>query len=107
MFSHGPGRPVPAARSPVACGRGSRRHPGSAASARGGGLVEAYPIAGWTHGRDGSAGAVPVQGAGLVAPAHGSFGNVSTTGTVSMFENAGFEAAGTYGSCRVLMRRVI
>ena len=60
---------------------------------RGGGLVEAHPIASWTHGRDGSPGAVEyVQGVGPVAPAWGGFGNVSTTGTASMFEKEGFEA---------------
>ena len=65
---------------------------------RGGGLVEAYPIAHWTHGRGGSADALYVQGVGSVAPAHGSFGNVSTTGTVSMFEKEGFKAVEVFGA---------
>jgi len=54
-----------------------------------------------------------------VAPAHGSFGNVSASGTVSMFEKEGFEAVvvldtsssrvrslGARG-CHVLMRRTV
>lgn len=73
----------------------------------GGGLVEAYPIAGWTHGREGSAGPASVQGVRPIAPAHGSFGNVSTSGTVSMFEKEGFEAVAVYGRCQVLMRRAL
>ncbi len=86
---------------------------------RGGGLVEAYPIASWTHGRGATQGAVCVQGVGLVAPAWGSFGNVSTSGTVSMFEKAGFKPVAVFGSAaarvrslgaegyRVLMRRAV
>jgi len=86
---------------------------------QGGGLVEAYPVAIWSHGRDASPGAVYVQGVGPVGPAHGGFGNVSTTGTVSMFEQEGFEAIAVCGSasprvralgasgCQVLMRKAI
>jgi GNAT superfamily N-acetyltransferase len=86
---------------------------------KGGGLVEAYPIVQWSHGRNASQGVVYVQGVGPVAPAWGSFGNVSTSGIVSMFENEGFEAVAVCGSasarvrslgglgCNVLMRRVI
>jgi hypothetical protein len=85
----------------------------------GGGLVEAYPVACWTHGRNRSAGPVHVQGVGPVAPAWGSFGNVSTSGVVSMFETEGFEAVGVCGSassrvrsqgaqgCHVLMHKVV
>lgn len=86
----------------------------------GGGLVDAYPIASWTHGRSGTAGATFVQGVGPIAPAHGSFGNVSTSGTVSMFEREGFTAVDIYGNnrsdrvrrlgahgCKVLMRKEI
>jgi len=91
----------------------------AAIRARGGGLVEAYPAAAWTHGRGASAGVVHVEGVGPVAPAWGSFGNISTSGTVSMFEQAGFEAvtvcttgaarARTLGApgCHVLMRRSV
>jgi len=73
----------------------------------GGGVVEGYPVAGWTHGREASPGAVPVPGLGTVEPAHGSFGNVSTTGTVSMFEKAGFRPVGLSGRCWVQMRRTV
>jgi len=73
----------------------------------GGGVVEGYPVAGWTHGREASPGAVPVPGLGTAEPAHGSFGNVSTTGTVSMFEKAGFRPVGLSGRCCVQMRRTV
>jgi GNAT superfamily N-acetyltransferase len=85
----------------------------------GGGVVEAYPVACWTHGRDASPSAVYIQGVGPVAPAWGGFGNVSTSGIVSMFEDEGFEAVAvcsepsarvrSYGAqgCHVLMRRTI
>jgi ribosomal protein S18 acetylase RimI-like enzyme len=87
--------------------------------AKGGGIVEAYPVACWTHGRDASPGAVYVQGVGPVAPAWGGFGNVSYPGIVSMFEKEGFEAVAvcnapsarvrSYGAqgFQVLMRRTI
>jgi GNAT superfamily N-acetyltransferase len=87
---------------------------------QGGGLVEAYPITVWSHGRDASPGVAYVQGVGPVAPAWGSFGNVSTSGVVSMFEQEGFEAVAVCGGgasarvrslgasgCHVLMRRAI
>jgi GNAT superfamily N-acetyltransferase len=86
---------------------------------RGGGVVDGYPIATWTHGREGTSAAVLVPGAGLVGPAWGSFGNVSWTGTVSMFQREGFEAVAVIGSAsprvlatgaggtQVLMRRLV
>jgi GNAT superfamily N-acetyltransferase len=86
---------------------------------KGGGLVEAFPVACWTHGPKGTAGAVYVPGVGPVAPAWGSFGNVSTSGIVSMFEKEGFEAVAVCGGaslrvrsqgaqgCHVLMRKVV
>ena len=40
-------------------------------------IVEAYPVASWSHGRDASPRVVYVQGVGPVAPAWGGFGNVS------------------------------
>jgi GNAT superfamily N-acetyltransferase len=58
---------------------------------RGGGVVEAEPIAAWTHGPTGTDHPVWVDDLGVVAPAHGSFGNVSTSGTVSMFAKEGFQ----------------
>jgi ribosomal protein S18 acetylase RimI-like enzyme len=54
--------------------------------ARGGGLVEAYPVADW---------------------AGASFGNVSTHGTVSMFRKQGFKKVGRYGRRNVLMRKKV
>ncbi len=86
---------------------------------KGGGLVKAYPVACWTHGPNRSAGAVYVQGVGPVAPAWGGFGNVSTSGIVSMFEKEGFEAAAVCGTassrvrsqgaqgCHALMHKVV
>jgi GNAT superfamily N-acetyltransferase len=53
---------------------------------KGGGLVEAYPVANW---------------------AGKSFGNMSTHGTVSMFQKAGFRRVGPYGNTNVVMRRSI
>lgn len=57
---------------------------------KGGGLVEAYPVVRWENG---------------------AFGNESTHGTASMFENEGFKVAAPFGSTRfsthVLMRRVV
>lgn len=61
---------------------------------RGGGVVEASPIAAWTHGPTGTDHPVWLDDVGPVAPAHGSFGNVSTSGTVSMFAKEGFEPVG-------------
>ena len=86
---------------------------------KGGGVVEAYPVACWTHGRNAAPGAVFVQGVGPVAPAWGGFGNVSTSGIASMFEKQSFEAIAvcsqpsarvhSYGAqgCHVIMRRTI
>jgi GNAT superfamily N-acetyltransferase len=54
--------------------------------AQGGGLVEGYPVADW-------------QGA--------SFGNVSTHGTVSMFQKHGFKIIAPFGRRNMLMRRKI
>ncbi len=61
---------------------------------RGGGVVEGYPVAGWTRGDGATAGPVDVDGLGPVAPARGTCGFVSTQGTVSMFAAAGFVAVG-------------
>jgi hypothetical protein len=86
----------------------------------GGGVVEAYPVACWTHGPTRSEGPVYVQGVGPVAPEWGGFGNVSTSCVVSMFEKEGFQATevceesrsarvqahGAVG-CHVLMRKVV
>lgn len=72
---------------------------------RGGGVVEATPIAGW-H-RDASVARtieIPVAGIGVVRAVHGTFGNVSTPGIVSMFEREGFRPVGTYRDKRVVMR---
>lgn len=63
--------------------------------ARGGGLVEAYPVAGWTHGKQASPGPVNVQGVGLVGRV---WGQNRYTGTMSMFEREGFQAVGICGS---------
>lgn len=48
---------------------------------------------------------VVVSGVGPVKAVRGTFGNVSSTGTVSMFERAGFEPVKIVGDTRVLMRR--
>jgi hypothetical protein len=57
---------------------------------KGGGLVEAYPIIRWKSG---------------------TFGNVSTHGTVSMFEREGFRIVAPFGGTKfqtnVLMRRTV
>lgn len=53
---------------------------------KGGGLVEAYPVARWRAG---------------------TFGNSSTYGTVSMFQKRGFKVVAPFGSANVLMRRTI
>ena len=127
---HGPG--VPETSEPVwritffVVDKNHRRHGVAGISLRaaleairnkGGGLVEAYPVACWTHGRNGSAGPVYVQGVGPVAPACGGFGNVSTSGIASMFGREGFEAVSVCGpasarvrshdadGCHVLMRK--
>jgi GNAT superfamily N-acetyltransferase len=72
---------------------------------RGGGLVEAYPVAGWSHAKPRPE--VYIEGAGLVLAAHGSFGNVSTSGTVSMFERAGFKAVGIVARTHVVMQKSV
>jgi GNAT superfamily N-acetyltransferase len=55
---------------------------------KGGGIVEGYPVTRWQAG---------------------TFGNESTHGTASLFENAGFKTVAPFGSTRfsshVLMRR--
>jgi GNAT superfamily N-acetyltransferase len=53
---------------------------------KGGGLVEAYPVARW----DGAA-----------------FGNMSTHSTVSMFEKQGFKRVAPFGASNVLLRRTV
>jgi GNAT superfamily N-acetyltransferase len=72
---------------------------------RGGGLVEAYPVASWGRERDGTRDEVYVQGVGPVLAAHGRFGNVSTSGTASMFEKAGFKAVGVVARTHVVMQK--
>lgn len=67
---------------------------------KGGGLVEGYPI---LFG----GGLLYVDGVGPVSAPRGTFGNVSTTGTVSMFEGEGFTAVSVTGSTRVVMRRQV
>ena len=65
---------------------------------QGGGLVEAFPVVCWSHGREGIAGAVEIPGIGLIGPAWGGFGNVSTSGVLSMFEKEGFVPVAACGS---------
>src|SRR5262249_41832981 len=48
---------------------------------------------------------VTVRGVGPVHAVRGSFGNTSHSGTVSMFERAGFEAVRIVRDTHVLMRR--
>jgi GNAT superfamily N-acetyltransferase len=86
---------------------------------KGGGLVEAYPVVSWTAGKDGSAELRYVTGVGPVAPAHGDFNNVSTSGVVSMFEKEGFTPVGVSRNssqrvrslgaegCHVVMRKLV
>ena len=93
---------------------------------KGGGLVEAYPVAHWhvdrqlgrlirEYGRGSPevrehlrSRSLPegvfVQGIGPVQAVHGTFGNVSTQGTVSMFERAGFRAVAVIGKTHVAMQ---
>jgi GNAT superfamily N-acetyltransferase len=96
---------------------------------KGGGLVEGYPVAHWhidrelgqlvrTYGsrssevrrhraaRTRSPGVI-IHGIGPVQAAHGGFGNVSTQGTVSMFEKAGFRAVAVIARTHVLMQRTV
>jgi hypothetical protein len=72
--------------------------------AAGGGLVEGYPVASWAASPGGPG---SVEGIGAVPAARGTFGNVSTQGTVSMFRRAGFRPAGVVARTHVLMRRLI
>jgi len=65
---------------------------------KGGGLVEAYPLIDWDKLRRSE-----IRRRGR-AP---SFGNVSTHGTVSMFERQGFKAVAPFGIFNVLMRRMV
>jgi GNAT superfamily N-acetyltransferase len=65
---------------------------------QGGGLVEAFPVVCWSHGRQGSTRAVDIPGVGPVGPAHGGFNNVSTSGVMSMFEKEGFVPVAACGS---------
>jgi ribosomal protein S18 acetylase RimI-like enzyme len=51
---------------------------------QGGGLVEGFPVSNWEGG---------------------SFGNMSTHGTVSMFAKQGFKKVAAYGNTNVLMRK--
>jgi ribosomal protein S18 acetylase RimI-like enzyme len=75
---------------------------------KGGGLVEACPIAHWHADPWTPAGSVFVQGVGPVAAVRGTFGNVSTQGTVSMFEREGFKAVAVVsGGTHVLMQRIV
>jgi ribosomal protein S18 acetylase RimI-like enzyme len=96
---------------------------------QGGGLVEGYPVAHWhidrefgkltkKYGRHApevcrhlemrtKPEGVFVRGVGPLAAAHGGFGNVSTQGTVSMFEKAGFRPVAVVSRTHVLMQRTI
>lgn len=95
---------------------------------QGGGWVEATPIArsysdtqlrrlAQAHGRNSPEveeylrtrrwPEVMVRGVGPVPAARGSFGNTSHSGTVSMFERAGFEAVRIVRDTHVLMRRYV
>jgi GNAT superfamily N-acetyltransferase len=65
---------------------------------KGGGLIEAYPLIDWDKLRRSE-----IRRRGR-AP---SFGNVSTHGTVSMFERQGFKAVAPFGILNVLMRRMV
>ena len=65
---------------------------------KGGGLVEAFPVRDWEDLRQSE-----LRRRGR-APA---FGNVSTHGTMSMFEKQGFKAAAPFGRINVLMPRSV
>jgi hypothetical protein len=95
----------------------------------GGGVIEAYPVAHWhidkelgrlvrkfgpssAEVRHHRAARKPPEGVfvgdvGPVQAAHGSFGNVSTQGTVTMFERAGFRPVAAIARTHVLMRRTV
>jgi len=65
---------------------------------KGGGVVEAYPLSDWDN----------LRRSELRRRGHApSFGNVSTHGTVSMFEKHGFEIVAPFGGTNVLMRRMV
>ena len=72
---------------------------------RGGGIVEAYPIVAASF--DGGPLERPVAGVGTVTAAQGSFGNVSTSGTVSMFRAEGFDPVARIGTSQVVVRRTV
>jgi GNAT superfamily N-acetyltransferase len=65
---------------------------------KGGGLVEAYPLINWDKLRR-----FELRRRGH-AP---SFGNMSTHGTISMFEKHGFKTVAPFGGSNVLMRRTV
>jgi GNAT superfamily N-acetyltransferase len=65
---------------------------------KGGGLVEAYPLMNWEKLRRSE------LRRGGHAPA---FGNMSTHGTISMFEKQGFGTVAPFGSSNVSMRRTV
>ena len=71
---------------------------------QGGGLVEAYPVVCWSHGREGVAEAIDIPGVGKIGPAWGGFGNVSTSGVMSMFEKEGFVPVAACGSTSARVR---
>ena len=65
---------------------------------RGGGIIEAFPLVEWEDFRRSE----------LRQRGHApSFGNMSTHGTVSMFQKHGFETIGAYGAANVVMRKKI
>ena len=99
-----------------------------AISEKGGGLVEAYPVTHWQvdrelgrlirkHGRQSeeveshrtnmSRSERFVKEVGPVRAVHGSFGNVSTQGTVSMFEKVGFKPFAVISGSHVLMQKLV
>lgn len=65
---------------------------------KGGGLVEAFPVYDWEDLRQSE-----LRRRGRVP----AFGNVSTHGTMSMFEKQGFKAVAPFGSINLLMRRSV
>jgi len=65
---------------------------------KGGGVVEAYPLIDWEG----------LRRSELRRRGHApSFGNMSTHGTVSMFEKHGFEIVAPFGGTNVLVRRIV
>ena len=65
---------------------------------KGGGLVEAYPLIDW-----GTLRLSEIRRRGH-AP---SFGNMSTHGTIPMFQKHGFRTVGPFGIANLIMRRMI